>query len=217
MVSDTEEYIYFSKNAVRENISAAFDSIAAKAKASDIFILLYSGHGVFRQEDKSGGDFYFVLHDVVNMYSADSTTATKGISAKELREYSTKIAANKQLLIIDACQAGGAVETFALRGAAEEKAIQSLARSSGMFLLASSAKNSAAKELPALGMGLYSYALSEALNCFGDYDKDGLLSVKEMEFFARTKLEELQKKYKLAPQYPMSWMIYQDFPVGICR
>lgn len=217
MVSGVEEYIFLSEEAVRGNIIAAFDSIAAKAKASDIFILLYSGHGVFQSGEKGEGDFYFVLHDMLNMYSADTAVLGKGISAKELRGYSKKIAANKQLLIIDACQAGGAVETFALRGAEEEKAIQSLARSSGMFLLASSAKNSGAKELPALGMGLYSYALSEALNCFGDYDKDGILSVKEMEFFARNKLEEVQKKYKLAPQYPMSWMMYQDFPIRICK
>ncbi|GMU86798.1 MAG: hypothetical protein AMXMBFR48_20390 [Ignavibacteriales bacterium] len=211
------EYLIFNKEAKREEILKALDSVSAQARAQDIFILIYSGHGVFQTGNKGDGDFYFVLHDMENMYAVDSVSISKGISASELREYSKRIAANKQLLIIDACQAGGAVEVFAMRGVAEEKAIQSLARSSGMFLLASSSRNSSAKELKSLGMGIYSYALSEALSCMGDLDKDGVLLVKEMEFYARRKLEEVQKKYKLTPQYPMSWMMYQDFPVSVCR
>lgn len=211
------EYLLFNTKAERSEIIEVLDSVAAQARPQDIFLLLYSGHGVFQTGDKGEGDFYFVLHDMENMYAGDSASLSKGISASELREYSKRIAANKQLLIIDACQAGGAVEVFAMRGVAEEKAIQSLARSSGMFLLASSARNSAAKELKALGMGIYSYALSEALSCMGDFDRDGVLLVKEMEFFARRKLEEIQKKYKLTPQYPMSWMMYQDFPVSVCK
>ncbi|MCK6613764.1 MAG: caspase family protein [Ignavibacteriaceae bacterium] len=211
------ERLIFNSDASREEILSALDSVAALARPQDIFLLLYSGHGVFSAGKSGEGDFYFVLHDMENMYTSDSASLARGISASELREYSKRISANKQLLIIDACQAGGAVEVFAMRGVAEEKAIQSLARSSGMFLLASSARNSAAKELPALGMGIYSYALSEALNCMGDFDKDGVLLVKEMEFYARRKLEEVQKKYKLTPQYPMSWMMYQDFPVSVCK
>ncbi|MCC6548880.1 MAG: caspase family protein [Ignavibacteriaceae bacterium] len=213
----TTEYLIFNQNANRGEIVSALDSVASLARPQDIFLLLYSGHGVFQNDEKGEGDFYFVLHDMQNMYAGDAASLSKGISASELREHSRKIAANKQLLIIDACQAGGAVEVFAMRGVEEEKAIQSLARSSGMFLLASSARNSAAKELPALGMGIYSYALSEALNCLGDFDKDGVLLVKEMEFYARRKLEEVQKKYNLTPQYPMSWMMYQDFPVSVCK
>ena len=61
----------------------------------------------------------------------------KGISATEIRNLTQSIKAQKQIIILDACQSGGAVETFARRGAAEEKAIVQLARSSGAVLLAS--------------------------------------------------------------------------------
>ena len=50
-------------------------------------------------------------------------------AAKELQEFSTKIPAQKQLYILDACQSAGALDAVAMRGAAEEKAIAQLARS----------------------------------------------------------------------------------------
>lgn len=74
-------------------------------------------------------------HDVTQLYGNDGALAQKGLSASELRAFSQKIKAQKQLFILDACQSSGALGTVAARGAAEEKAIAQLARSTGTHWL----------------------------------------------------------------------------------
>ncbi len=205
------------KNATKKEIIKQLQGIKKKIKASDVFVLLYSGHGVVQGGENGKDDFYFVLHDIINMYGGGTDFLKKALSSAELKEQLSAIKANKQLVVIDACQAGGALESFALRGAEEEKAISTLARSSGVFLLASSSKDQFAKEVDELGMGLYSYSLYEAIDCLGDFNEDGIIQVREIEQYTRRRLAELTKQYKLTPQYPVSWMILQDFPVAVCK
>lgn len=212
----TETKLITDKKAVKPELMKELNRLKKKIKPSDVFILLYSGHGVVGGEGTGGEDFYFVLHDVVNMYGGEAEMQKRGFSSTELKDILAGIKANKQLVVIDACQAGGALETFSLRGMQEEKAINALARNSGVFLLASSAKNQLAKEVSKLGMGIYSYALFEAINCMGDIDSDGIVNVREIEQYTRRRLFELTKEYNLSPQYPVSWMVMQDFPVTVC-
>ncbi|QOJ28028.1 MAG: caspase family protein [Ignavibacteriales bacterium] len=212
-----ETRLITDKKAVKAELVKELNRLKKKIKPADVFILLYSGHGVVGGEGTGSEDFYFVLHDVVNMYGGANEMKKQGLSSSELKDFLAGIRANKQLVVIDACQAGGALESFALRGVQEEKAINSLARNSGVFLLASSAKNQLAKEVKALGMGIYSYALYEAINCLGDIDRDGVVNVREIEQYTRRRLFELTREYNLSPQYPVSWMVMQDFPVTVCR
>lgn len=211
-----ETKLITNKKAVKTELVKELTRLRKKVKPSDVFILLYSGHGVVGAEGAGSEEFYFVLHDVLNMYGSEADMRKRGLSSSELKDLLAGIKANKQLVVIDACQAGGALESFALRGVQEEKAINSLARNSGVFLLASSSKNQLAKEVGELGMGIYSYALYEAINCMGDIDSDGIVNVREIEQYTRRRLFELTRRYKLSPQYPVSWMVMQDFPVTIC-
>lgn len=211
-----ETKLITDKKAVKSELKKELNRLKKKIKPSDVFILLYSGHGVVGGEGTENEDFFFVLHDVVNMYTTGNEIKKQALSSAELKDILAGIKANKQLVVIDACQAGGALESFALRGVQEEKAINALARNSGVFLLASSAKNQLAKEVSELGMGIYSYALYEAINCMGDIDSDGVVNVREIEQYTRKRLFELTRQYNLTPQYPVSWMVMQDFPLSVC-
>ena len=83
--------------------------------------------------------FYLVPQDVTQLYGADDALAQKGLSASELQQYSKEIKAQKQLFILDACQSAAALEQLSgARGAAEEKAIAQLARSTGTHWLTAS-------------------------------------------------------------------------------
>jgi uncharacterized caspase-like protein len=97
------------------------------AKPQDVFVMYYAGHGVISDNK----EFYLVPHDVTQLYGNDGALAQKGLSAAELKAYFTKINAQKQLFILDACQSSGALEAVSMRGDAEEKAIAQLARSTG--------------------------------------------------------------------------------------
>ena len=60
---------------------------------------------------------------------------------------------------MDACQSGGMTEYLALRGAAEEKAIAQLARSTGTYWLASSNSEQFASELSTIKHGVFTYSI----------------------------------------------------------
>ncbi|MBK8661156.1 MAG: hypothetical protein IPN18_04870 [Ignavibacteriales bacterium] len=90
-----------------------------------------------------------------------------------------KIKAQKQLILIDACQSGKALENFAMRGPQSEKAIIDLSKSRGLYIMAASEADQTAKEVNDLGHGVFTYSLIEGLKCAADFfEKDGIINVK---------------------------------------
>jgi uncharacterized caspase-like protein len=140
------------------------------------------------------------------------------LSGKELKEYSLKIKAQKQLILIDACQSGKALENFAMRGPQSEKAIIDLSKSRGLYIMAASEADQTAKEVNDLGHGVFTYSLIEGLKCAADFfEKDGIINVKELNLFVNKKVKEIARKYNLTPQRPVSWEYLNDFPVKLCE
>lgn len=212
-----EKQLLFDAQATRGAIEAALTRVIAQAKPQDAFVFYYAGHGVMSEGDETTpSDFYLIPHDITQLYGNDALLVSKGISAKLLKEWCRKIQAQKQMIVLDACQSGGAVETFALRGAAEEKAILQLARSAGVVVLASTETAQFATEFGKLGHGVFTYALLQGLS--GDADgtpRDGKVTVKELEAYLNDTVPELTKQYRGTAQYPNSYARGQDFPLGV--
>lgn len=212
----TKVNTYFVSNdkANKSGILAVLQKVKENANSQDILIFYYAGHGVM-SEGMNGKkkDFYFVPHDVTQLYGNDGALAEKGISATEMQELSAAIPAQKQLFILDACQSAGAVETIAMRGAAEEKAIAQLARSTGTHWLTASGSEQYATEFAQLGHGVFTYALLEGLKGKAD-NGDKKITVNELKAWLESEVPELTQKYKGTPQYPASYGYGQDFPIG---
>jgi len=207
--------VLYDEKASRGAILAKLNEISIVIQPEDVLIFFYAGHGVI---EDSNNEFYLALSDVTQLYGKVDMLKAKGISSMELKEYFSKIKAQKQLIILDACQSGGAVNTFAMRGAAEEKALVQLARSSGVVLLASTGSDQFATEFKELGHGVFTYAVIEGLNGKADSgDKDGKITVKELESYINDKIPILTDKYKGQSQYPRSWSWGQDFPIVIVK
>jgi uncharacterized caspase-like protein len=204
-------------NATKTGIVAAFDRIKANAKAEDVFVFYYAGHGVMSAgTDAEKPLFYLVPHDVTKMYEADEMLKKLGISANEIGEFSKNIKAQKQLFVIDACQSGGAMQTLAMRGAAEEKAIAQLARSTGTYFIAASGTEQFATEVSDLGHGVFTYAVIEALkgSC---KSQDGRVTVNLLKSCVEDLVPELSKKHKGQPQFPTGYGFGMDFPIVIVK
>lgn len=200
-------------DATKEGILAAFEKIKTGAQPQDLFVFYYAGHGVIN--DKK--EFFLVPHDVTQLYGNDDALAQKGISAALLQQVSKEIKAQKQLFILDACQSAGALETIAAaRGAAEEKAIAQLARSTGTQWLTASGSEQFASEFSQLGHGSFTYCLLEAFKGAADQG-DKKLTVKELDAYLQTKVPEVTQKYKGTPQYPASYSYGNDFPIIIIK
>lgn len=208
--------VTFVKNsdAKKSRVFEAMDQLAAKAQEQDVFVFYYAGHGVMSEGSENPIDFYLALHDVTQMYGRDDQLALKGISAIELRDKLSLIKAQKQLIIFDACQSGGAVETFARRGAAEEKAMLQLARSSGVVLIASTGSDQYASEFDELGHGVFTYSILEGMNGKADgMSGDKKITVKELESWVNDRVPSLSQQHKGSIQFPQSWSKGQDFPI----
>ena len=199
--------------ATKEGISAAFDKVKKEANPQDLFVFYYAGHGVIN--DKK--EFFLVPYDVTQLYGADDALAQKGVSAAALQQMSKEIKAQKQLFILDACQSAGALEIVATsRGAAEEKAIAQLARSTGTQWLTASGSEQFASEFQQLGHGSFTYCLLEAFK--GTKGQEAKrLTVKELDAYLQTKVPEITQQYKGTPQYPASYSYGNDFPIVIIK
>ena len=103
---------------------------------------------------------------------------------------------------------------MAARGAAEEKAIAQLARSTGTHWLTAAGSEQFASEFTQLGHGVFTYALLQGLGGAA-YTGDGKVTVKELDAYLQEVVPELTQKYKGTPQYPSSYGFGQDFPVGV--
>jgi hypothetical protein len=214
-----DKQVILDAGATRASIEAALARVAASARPGDAFVFYYAGHGVM-SEGAAGEqpEFHLAPHDVTQLFGNEQMLAERGVSARLLREWCRKIAAQKQLIVLDACQAGGAVETFAaLRGVPEEKAILQLARSVGIIILAATGTEQVAAEFTKLGHGAFTYALLEGLSgkADGGSSPDGKITVKELEAFLNDMVPELTRQYRGTPQFPNSYSRGQDFPLGV--
>lgn len=210
IVSSVEVQEIYDADAQRAKIVAALERVQGTSGKNDVFVFYYAGHGVMSSESEPR--FYLAPHDVTQLYGDDESLARLAISAAELREFSRKIPAQKQLYLLDACQSAGALDAVAARGAAEEKAIAQLARSTGTHWITASGSQQFASEVKSLGHGVFTYVLLDALGGSAD-SGDGRVSVNELKAFLEAQVPEVSRSHKGALQFPASYGFGQDFPL----
>ncbi len=211
--SKVNTYYIKDDKASKAGIVAELEKVKATAKAEDVFIFYYAGHGVVNDQK----EFFLVPYDVTQLYGSDEALGQKGLSAASLQQFSKDIKAQKQLYILDACQSAGALDNIvAARGAAEEKAIAQLARSTGTHWLTASGSNQFAAEFSKLGHGAFTYCLLEAFKGITD-NGDKKITVKELDAYLQNKVPEITQQYQGAAQYPASYGYGNDFPVILLK
>jgi uncharacterized caspase-like protein len=140
------------------------------------------------------------------------------ISDSELKNNLTQLKAQKQIVIMDACHSGAAVAAMKVRAAgSEEKAIFTLARSSGVVMFASSGTKQFAAEFEQLKHGTFTYALLEALDGKADQGGDGQVTVSEIKLYMDERVPELTKQFGGKAQYPTAFITGNDFPIAVPR
>ena len=205
----------FDENATLENLRNKLEALEKIIRPEDVFLFFYAGHGVMNDPvDGSKPDFQLVLHKVTQMEGNEMMLKENAMSASSLKDLLLKIPAQKQLILLDACNSGGALTTFT-RGVGEEAAIFQLARSTGFTVLSSTNQEQFASEVKALGHGIFTYALLNGLNGEADIKKDGKITVLEIELYINEVIPMLSEKYKGAQQFPQSFSRGMDFPLTI--
>ncbi|MEI6763996.1 MAG: caspase family protein [Bacteroidota bacterium] len=204
-------------DATKENILNAMNQLAAQANQEDVLIFYFAGHGVMSEESvEAKSDFFLVPYNVTQIYGDNQMLKLNAISSNELMDLLVNIKAQKQLVLLDACQSGGAIDQVAMRGAAEEKAMAQLARSAGVVVLAASGTQQYAAEFKDLGHGVFTYSIIDGLSGNADGGKrDGMITVTELKAWIEDQVPELTMQYRGEVQYPTGYIKGQDFPIKV--
>ena len=202
-------------DATLERIEAAFLEVVRESRPADTFVFYFAGHGTNSGIGvEENPDFYLIPFDVIKLIDTDQVRR-RGISSKLLHSWFRKIRAQHQLIIVDACQSGEILQSFAsVRGATEEKALMRLSRSAGVAILASALSDQTAKEFEELRHGVFTYVILEGLKGKAD-NGDEVIMVGELKSFLDSEVPELTSSLRGSPQYPTGVSFGQDFPLTV--
>ena len=185
----------------KAGIQLAFEQVKDRAKAEDVVVVYFSGHGV----TQGGTDqtlFYYLTRDVASedALSDPGTRRKYAISSEEMTDWLKAIPALKQVLIIDACNSGQVVEHLVggskALNSSQTRALDRLRDRTGMFVLSGSAADKVSFEAGVFGQGLLTYALLEGMRSGNRSDTDGkrmakMIDVMTLFQYARDRVPEL--------------------------
>jgi WD40 repeat protein len=200
-------YTLFDDNATRPKILSAIDEISKAIRKEDVFVFFYAGHG-----SVENGVFYFITSEITGLYQQEKLQ--NALQVNELQEKFKLLSALKQVVFVDACHSGSSVETLAMRGATEEKALAQLSRSSGVHVMASSESEQQSAEIKSLGHGVFTYVLLEALNGKADgAPADSKITVYEIKSYIDDQVPEVSFNLIRHKQFPSTFSMGHDFPL----
>lgn len=190
-----------AKETARQDVSSkatikkAFADIAAKAKAQDVLVIYFSGHGV-NYGTAEQGQFYYLTKDIASENLTDPEIRNNyTISSTELTGWIKAIPALKQVMILDACNSGKIVEDLAGRkdlSSSQVRALDRMKDRTGMFILTGSAADKVSFEASQYGQGLLTYSLLQGMSGLALTD-DKRVDVMTLFQFSRDKVPELAK------------------------
>lgn len=165
----------------KANIQKAFEDIKKNAKAEDILVVYFSGHGI-----AMGNEFYY-LTQAMGSFEVELEGKGKNISNTELTRWITGIPALKQVLILDACNSGKVVESLSSSSkglnASQIRALERLKDRTGMFVLSGSAADKLSYESGKFDQGLLTYSLLQGMKILGSKNES---RVDVMQWFQRS-------------------------------
>lgn len=159
---------------VKQQIQKVMDSISLIAKADDILVIFFGGHGVLINGEKK--NLYLLTADA-SSFDLSGVEKEVAISTNELTSWMRNIKANKQLLILDACNSGQMIENIKEMitsrdvPADQQRALEDLKDKTGTYILSASASGQSAYETSLYNQGLLTYSLLSGIK-FGNGLKD---------------------------------------------
>jgi WD40 repeat protein len=209
----------------KAGVTRVLDSLSRKTTEADALVLFYAGHGVSANTGAGGSttgkfaggsaqEFFLMLHDVPSNLNLPSkqlsaVLGTKALSSQELTDYSTRIRAQKQLFVIDACYAGSLLKASAPNACSfrpeENKTLKLLARSAGVNIFAASSEQETAKESSSLKHGLFTFALLQGLAGKADIRGKKKIDVLGLQVYLDDEVPTLAERLLLCKQQPLFW------------
>ena len=203
----------------KTNISNAIREARGWLQGEDLFMLYLSGHGLSAQV-KDGAVprsiYYYPTMEASSFEKSTKAFAEVSISSDELADW-LKDLPQKQVLIIDTCQAGSAADQALgkWRDAAgdQRQALEDLQNGTGLFAIMASSSDRLAYESSVFGHGLLTYSLLLSLKT-RDLGLGGRVDVMKWFEAARAEVPTLAARIQ-SSQIPEIAGRGRAFPIGI--
>lgn len=196
-------HLLTKEQAKREDVLAALDRLAQSAKPDSTVIVYFSGHGGYRVEDSITKKKTYYLFTFGYEMTKLSVTA---ISGEEFADRLRSIPAQKLLVLLDCCHAGGLADTSKLgyveKAPLPPEAQAFFAEGKGRVVIASSQADEKSIILKDKPYSEFTRALIEALAGKGASQKDGYVRVADLAMYAREVVPRRTKDCE-HPQHPI--------------
>ncbi|TAL33214.1 MAG: hypothetical protein EPN93_14370 [Spirochaetes bacterium] len=195
--------------ATRKSIMDAMSDISARAGKSDTVLVFLAGHG-----DTEGGVYHFLPHDADLARLKESA-----LSGEDLGAFVRSLAANKVVLLLDTCKSGAATQALqriaVSRGLEETKIIARIAKEHGIAVFSAASVSQDAFEIRALGHGIFTYCMIEALRGPADQvAEDGIITIARLLSRVNRTTRETAQKHLGVEQSPVLYIFGEDFGIG---
>jgi uncharacterized caspase-like protein len=180
------------KQATLAGLNQVIEEMSAAISPRDTFVLFAAAHG---QSDPKTGRFYLIPQDYHGGLNPEALKS-RAISQELLQDWLVnKIKARHGIILFDTCESGALVDGYArsrLGVSLSEAAIGRLHEATGRPVLTAAAGDQSAGGLTALGHGLFTAALIEALYK-GDRNGNGYIEVTELADYVQNRVPQLGK------------------------
>ncbi|MFC9202707.1 caspase family protein [[Kitasatospora] papulosa] len=169
--------VLLDDEATLEGIRTALAELASSSTAEDTAVIFFSGHGA--RLPSAGGE----TSALVPVDCRTSNLPETSFPETELTEALAAIEAQRLLVLIDACHAGGVAALKAhydeqpIQAGFSEKSLQNLAQGTGRVVIASSRAREYSQVLHGARNSVFTQHLLEALKGKGRTTGDGLIRV----------------------------------------
>ncbi|MCB9317561.1 MAG: caspase family protein, partial [Lewinellaceae bacterium] len=193
LVTDTSDTNLYP---TKSHIKAVFEQVKQQAKAEDVLVAYFSGHGV-SYGDADQALFYYLTMDISSDNLSDAGVRdNRSVSSAELTNWINDIPAQKQVLILDACNSGRVVENLAAGqkelSSSQIRALDRMKDRTGMFVLTGSAADKVSYEAGQYGQGLLTYSLLQGMSGLA-LTADKRVDVSTLFEYARDVVPQLAK------------------------
>jgi uncharacterized caspase-like protein len=208
------------QEATLADIGAAFESIARKVQAQDVFVFYLAGHGTV-----SDGRYHFIPYDLI--YENAESLSRGGLNEAKLKALLSSVETGKRMMVIDSCHAGKAIPVLAAlaslprgRSINDKAAIDRLMNATGIAILAAASEQQEAMEgiiENGEGHGLFTHVLLKGLSGAADgrINKDGQIDIEELISYTRTEVPRISREKWQYEQFPMYQSPKQNFPISL--
>ncbi|MFN0174562.1 MAG: caspase family protein [Saprospiraceae bacterium] len=153
----------------KANIAAAFEAFKT-ANVCDVLVVFFAGHGSNWGKDGDKSNFYYLTQDITfGKLNDEGVRKAYAISDQELTEWMTKIPAQNQLLILDACNSGQAAINMGGIVARDIDpdnivAFNLMSGNTGSYVISGSSASGLSFESEVFGHGLLTYSLLKGIS-----------------------------------------------------